>query len=524
MALLLLDYCFSLKSDGRASFSKSIFSESVEKVVSRSKWIIVDQSLTGPGNHHYEYARLMATAALSAGYEVHVIGNCQMRSDGWDELPVSIYPAIRFTTYDRPVRLAPSAREGRRLFPNRLRSWFGALRERKYRRACIEFAERIRRLLSHIGLSDRDHIFFPTLSVHDLKALDHFWSRTEVGRQSTWHLQFHFELPDEITHSSAERWRAAPHVPADSGEDCFRAFRDNSLPYRFLFYCPTESMATRYNALGIGQFVELPYPVHVVPAGPWEGVYPLKICCAGHVRRDKGRFELAQLVELLWEPLSQGEIQLWLQGSRHKYRTLPAQALRHPSALRLVPHPLPTPQYVQLIASADIGLFLYDPNTFRRRCSGVLVEMLAAGIPVVVPAGTWLSQQLESAGAEHVASGTTRDLSARSVGRVGLIANSTEDFAEAIHRMVKHYPHFRSSASHFGESWRERHSPENALRIMLERAASIYPPCVRPDCRYSIRPTTHTRSKVFTNPYATGNLRFLPKAPRTWCTGITHDL
>jgi len=50
--------------------------------------------------------------------------------------------------------------------------------------------------------------------------------------------------------------------------------------------------------------------------------------------------------------------------------------------------------YLKWIQSADIGLFLYDSRRYYTRCSGVLIEMLACGNPVIVPAGCWLSRQI----------------------------------------------------------------------------------------------------------------------------------
>jgi hypothetical protein len=61
-----------------------------------------------------------------------------------------------------------------------------------------------------------------------------------------------------------------------------------------------------------------------------------------------------------------------------------------------VPFPLPSEAYLQLVRGADVGLFLYDSARYYGRCSGVLVEMLCSGIPVAVPAGCWLSDEISS--------------------------------------------------------------------------------------------------------------------------------
>src|SRR5581483_7665025 len=49
--------------------------------------------------------------------------------------------------------------------------------------------------------------------------------------------------------------------------------------------------------------------------------------------------------------------------------------------------------YYQLVSQADLLLCPYDPPTYRRRSSGTLTEAIAAGIPTVVPRGTWLEKQ-----------------------------------------------------------------------------------------------------------------------------------
>jgi hypothetical protein len=62
-----------------------------------------------------------------------------------------------------------------------------------------------------------------------------------------------------------------------------------------------------------------------------------------------------------------------------------------------LPHPLSPDAYADLIRSADIGLLLYDSDEYFARCSGILVELLTAGVPVIGPAGCWLGDQIDQA-------------------------------------------------------------------------------------------------------------------------------
>jgi hypothetical protein len=54
---------------------------------------------------------------------------------------------------------------------------------------------------------------------------------------------------------------------------------------------------------------------------------------------------------------------------------------------------LSTEDYRALVFSSDIILLPYDRDNYYARSSGILVESLVAGIPVIVPAGTWMAEQ-----------------------------------------------------------------------------------------------------------------------------------
>ena len=58
--------------------------------------------------------------------------------------------------------------------------------------------------------------------------------------------------------------------------------------------------------------------------------------------------------------------------------------------------------YLALLAAADLMLLPYARIPYRQRASGILSEAILAGLPVVVPSGTWLSQQVESGAAAGV--------------------------------------------------------------------------------------------------------------------------
>ena len=123
---------------------------------------------------------------------------------------------------------------------------------------------------------------------------------------------------------------------------------------------------------------------------------------------------LRPVVDCLVDSLSARQIQFWLQASPrtarrfigrkwtrnlHIHDHVPAASDDPIVALH---NPLGRHDYLKLIRQSDIGLFLYDSKRYHARCSGILVEMLAAGKPVLVPAGCWLADQIQEPIYEHL--------------------------------------------------------------------------------------------------------------------------
>ena len=127
--------------------------------------------------------------------------------------------------------------------------------------------------------------------------------------------------------------------------------------------------------------------------------------CLGGIRREKGQQDYLQtLVNDLWDShLSNGKVKLVLQRAAPKWPlkthkvdlTQPTELLESP--IEYAQHPLPNDDYVELIRSTDIGLLFYNSHAYYARRAGILGELLACGKPVIVSAGSWLSDQLEEA-------------------------------------------------------------------------------------------------------------------------------
>jgi hypothetical protein len=389
------------------------------------KFVHIDQSLCQVGGHEYECALNVLTAAEAAGYRVALATNRRFRHlsglpDRWP-----IYPLFPHTAYSRhcvsygghvhlPLdldggRLEPAGEVPRKRPLNvaplgGLQAVWQWVRRRVRRRAISGFAEACKRLFTDIRLDHEDHVFFTTFSEFDLLGLTRFLADDETSRRADWHLLFHFDLFEgrEPYKADQETRRLAVRR---QWEHALGHLRD----HRIHFYCATEQLAAQYNRLDVAPFEYLPYPVSTdLESRGRLADHPLRVTCAGSVRREKGTRQLGSLMSALRsEPRLSGKVQVVAQLSRPK-RGL-RDAVRAGSArdaadvrLSIMPHPLAAREYHELIRRADVGLFLHDPERYHVRCSAVLQEMLAAGTPVIVPAGCWLAEQIAEPIFRHV--------------------------------------------------------------------------------------------------------------------------
>jgi hypothetical protein len=140
----------------------------------------------------------------------------------------------------------------------------------------------------------------------------------------------------------------------------------------------------------------------------------------------------------LWNDyLSKGRAQLVMQTRRRDLRRALDSAVSdlgaHSATPPIVyaPFPLDLERYAELVRSSDIGLLLYDSTRYYARCSGVLLEMLSAGVPVIVPGGCWLSEQIHDENQRHLCDIGARATPLKQIGSDALTWQSPANDAGA---------------------------------------------------------------------------------------------
>jgi glycosyltransferase involved in cell wall biosynthesis len=164
--------------------------------------------------------------------------------------------------------------------------------------------------------------------------------------------------------------------------------------------CPTDSVAGIFRECGFENAVTAPYPITPVgPDGQREEDFR-HLLFAGAARIDKGFPAVVNLVALLNErnlvlPIS-------IQASADHYGRYDPRVRAEIDRLGKIGYPHATVRLETLRGEAYRELFRgaiclqpYDPADFADRVSGVTLDALSHGCPVVTRKGTWMGRVVE---------------------------------------------------------------------------------------------------------------------------------
>ena len=383
------------------------------------KLIILDPSLKDLGGHFYEYDAALGAAASRRAIHTLIYANksCPAGlpvpggeihpwfSTAWSASGGRSKSTVRFILSKLPITLRiPLARFGRLVWALTKKT---APRPPNANAAISTVAEKFGKeviaALRHAGCNRDDIVFLPTIRTSELFAL---WKAVQSTAELK-SLQFHIVLRRDV---------AEMDLPEDGAPGISFLFRElHAAPARkaFIFYCDTQQLCNDYALLSSHRqefrLLPIPYPMRGCRADQSRNmVAPArrsKLVYLGGARVEKG-FHLLSLAENSLRKTYAGEI-LWrlqapISGGLEEPEVISAR--RDLSSVRdgsveLVERNLSSAEFQSLLLSADIVLLPYLPEFYRARSSGILVQVLAAGKPVVVPADTWLSRQTNGIGA-----------------------------------------------------------------------------------------------------------------------------
>lgn len=167
------------------------------------------------------------------------------------------------------------------------------------------------------------------------------------------------------------------------------------------FIAPTESVASFFRECGISNVSVIPYPVELSNSSRHNEVIGFQhLLYAGSARQDKGFGFIVNFVEYLARisscipirlqvsPEHYGKLEESVVADIHRLDTISYQLLK------LCPETLTVDEYKSLFAGA-ICLQLYNQKDFADRVSGVTLDAMSAGAPVITLSGTWISRVVQ---------------------------------------------------------------------------------------------------------------------------------
>jgi hypothetical protein len=334
----------------------------------------------------------------------------------------------------------------------------GAPHEHQY---AARFREDLDRLLALTGCSANDHVFLPTAHGRELCAILELLAALPSRSRPKFHLEFRHALAlagDGIS------WEESPYCAAHAAFFEYARFFPASEHCRF--YTDSDDLSQEYERISGLEFGVLPIPFRARLLGSRSHrAGTLCIGFFGDVRHEKGFHWLPGLVEALRnEGTHSRQVRFVIQASLAHPEQEPqctaalAELKRYPDEfVRLVglDGPLSPDRYYQLFTQTDLLVCPYHPAAYRNRTSGTMAEAIAAGIPTVVPAGSWLARQ------QPPGSGKT--------------FGDCATFIEAVRIVCDDYSSFHSAARAGQHAWQARHSPEQVVRTLL--GASVPQSC-----------------------------------------------
>lgn len=330
----------------------------------RRRIIVLDPGLLVPGGHHFEFARLLRTQ-FGRRYRVAIYGHRSMS------------PYVVAT-----LRARPLFREN--IYPRAGTQPFEEL--------CCAMTSSLLRSLAAVDPADIDAqtiVVMHTTTVFALEALARWYADLAAERRPKLFIQF--QHPLEFMVAPRAEWPAAV---AAARIACNRLASAGDVR----FAANSDVLAQRI-ARQLGRSLALmpvpvswPNPLDPDPAPPTAmfGFF-------GGLRAEKGAAILARAIVAFCAEFPSAR---FIVHAPRGPSDPAAVALLEPLAQVELIHTgfVRKSDYFRCVRRVRWMLLPYDPEPYALRTSGVFLEALGLGVPVVVTAGTWMARELQSRG------------------------------------------------------------------------------------------------------------------------------
>ncbi len=421
------------------------------------KLLIVDPSLLSLAGHSYNYDLAIYEAACKRFYRVVVYADRgfrdasgrmrdlrpvlnRLRMDRLKGLVNWVFHRLR----PRPRHDASPTRPHATVVPG---VWPWVIRAAKWLRA-RDLAGSLRRILrEEQRTGDEVHVFFQHAHFSELMLA--------AGSQGPANLHLVLRYSPDL-------------VNAGQVEPAAFARTLRGLGRHVHLYTDSERLSAEYRALGASDVRTLPVPILLpddIRADEGEQD-PIRVAFLGAARVEKGYCELPRIIAGFPAKAAGRRLVTMVQGGagsldpRVQRATDELCALAErlpPGAIELLPDEVPLQTYYGWFARASIVAMPYVSAKYNASTSGIFVEALCFGIPVVCPANSWMADVIEEARTEK---GLV----------IGIAAPALEDFPSAIGAVSAELPRYRGAVREFARHWRAVHNADACVEVLLGAA------------------------------------------------------
>ena len=397
-----------------------------------ARLFIIEQNALGVGGHYFAYTSCVAQAAASAGLDVTILQNHRLSAE-WGVDEVHAIPAFARTWGETETAGHADWGSGNVVY---------------------EYLEAVAANPPGRG----DHVLFHTLGRVELgEVLRYLASLPPTSDMPVHHILLRYD-PEELRSTIIKlepvlaKIRNAPYLE--------KAVR---------FYTDTVQLTDAYRRMARLPFKTLPIPFrqdYLVDAQAKRATQaaskrPLTFIYLGDARIEKNFHYLPDAIAALHAKYGRaGRVRFRLQcnfntpgGEPHQLAAVQRLGQFSEDYVRLVDKPMGSAEYYQMLSDADVVLIPYSPSRYRERSSGVLVEAMAAGKPVITSRGSWMDSLVSD---DHA-----------------ILFDEPCELHRAIEQMILNYDHYRAGAEKLRAASLQWSSGASFVSALLEDMPSV---------------------------------------------------
>ncbi len=375
----------------------------------KRRLFILDPAIRDTAGHYLSYARNVANAAGSFEIATWIIAHVDVKTRHTEATPINIVPFFSKHVWDEFEEEDGRAAE--------------------FRAATTWMDKSIRELHQRFQFTVDDYLLWPTVT-----------ARQVPGIVATFTSREFINIHSEILIRYQAEWYNHPSVIA-----ALQVVERN--PCRVVLSTDSELLARE-----LGVLTPLPVAVRPIPhvhdeasgrllGAPDVSDGPLVISMLGNAREEKGFVLLLQALPLIAAvhddvvPLrfviQCNDPDQACQHALNEYSDVPGLDVEWICA------PMSVEEYELRVAQSALVLAPYDQLVYRARTSGIGIDALLHGIPIVATAGTWLSRTLPHAAIHELRARSVTGLASavlEAVARIGELTRAARGAQPSIAR------------------------------------------------------------------------------------------